>query len=222
VGFRAISFYETDFVDFVWIRVLALQVNTTDKEGKQMANVVTPSFTQATYPRFYAFTSWKDAYVLPDDFSQRLWKSQSTRKRNPDSATSQTLANHSVELTQEQHDILAAKYDCKNMTEEEYNQFLDDISEMGLIDPADKILAGYSGGYLKGLTPLFSFAPRASVTSVDDFAETVSCYGVRSDRLEWARFQSTFQTWDSAIASFQSDEQSKMFRIIFNILDQIQ
>ncbi len=167
-------------------------------------NVVTTS--QATYPRFYAFKSWEDAYVLPDDFSQRLQKSQATRKMNPDILTSQTLADHSVELTQAQRGILADKYDCKNMTQEEYNQFLDDISEMGLIDPADKILAGYSGGYLKGLTPLFSFAPRASVTSVDDFAKTASCDGVLSNRLEWARFQSTFQTWDAATASFQSDE----------------
>lgn len=185
-------------------------------------NGVTSPVTQATRPRFYAFTSWKDSYVLPDDVSQNLWKSQATKKVNPAIAASQPLADHSVKLTQEQHDILAAKYNCKNMTEEEYNQFLEDISEMGLIDPADKILAGYSGGYLKGLTPLFSFAPRASVTSVNDFAETVSCYGARSNRLEWARFQSTFQTWDSETASFQSDAQSEMFRVIFNILDQIQ
>ncbi|MBD5162050.1 MAG: hypothetical protein HDT14_08580 [Oscillibacter sp.] len=79
--------------------------------------------------------------------AERAW-SEATEKRAEDklyagSETRTTLAETEIA-------VLRNKYDVRNMSDEQYDDFLDDLEDMGAISGQEKRLLGYNGNVVAG------------------------------------------------------------------------
>lgn len=66
-----------------------------------------------------------------------------------------------VRLTKAQLEHLSASYDPREMTREDYQAFIDDLIEYGVLDEADKDYISYSGLDTAAWCPLTSPSPHA-------------------------------------------------------------
>lgn len=119
---------------------------------------------------------------------------------------------------------LAGKYDPRNMSQEEYSDFVEELCRSGVFSPEDKDrLSCWESGSLK-LTPLENAGPMISMVEADfwdscqfDFSFS-SCNG---DVLEWAKYRAAFQQLQAETGKFEKTASAKLFEKMAEILMQM-
>ena len=128
------------------------------------------------------------------------------------------------DLTQEQMDHLSATYDPENMSCAEYRSFLDDLCEFGYFAEEDKpfVSCGVDFG---GLTMIpVSYYPRseATLTTASYLPGYASSFPSKDGNvLAWAKYLSTFGTYDPSSGAFEKTEKALLFEKLQNILLQM-
>ena len=117
------------------------------------------------------------------------------------------------------------------MTEKEYDRFLDDLCELGVIEEADKQALGHSA-YQSGATPITEeelHQIKCSVMDASDIStpnEAASISG-RFDEVNgknallWTLYQSSWQVIDQSTGMWTQTDESLLFSKIHSILEKI-
>lgn len=130
-----------------------------------------------------------------------------------------------VELTEEQKKELASKYDPEDMTQEEYDAFIDDLCNYGVLTKTDKyyVDAKTNPGGIE-LVPLEHVKTGAWIVSVPN-GDFGSCFEslsqAKGNVLSWARFQSSYKEIDELTGLFTKTRSAILFGKIENVLMQM-
>lgn len=97
-----------------------------------------------------------------------------------------------VTLTQEQRLRLANRYDPKNMTWEDYQAFIDDLCEIGILGEADKSCVNYGTSEDMVVIPLESAFRVNILEEGDSFYGVIGCSfsDCQGNALNWAEYRS--------------------------------
>ena len=118
---------------------------------------------------------------------------------------------------------LASKYDPTNMSQEEYEKFLDELHEQGMIDEEDLLELEHSD-YVPSvqkvslehgcITTLANGADLPSGGKVIDF----SMGAKRVNVLYWAQYEKSFKYYDSEQADWVPTNKATAFEKIYDVL----
>lgn len=99
---------------------------------------------------------------------------------------------NAVTLTQEQRLRLANRYDPKNMTWEDYQAFIDDLCEIGILGEADKSCVNYGTSEDMVVIPLESAFRVNILEEGDPFYGVIGCSfsDCQGNALNWAEYRS--------------------------------
>lgn len=120
----------------------------------------------------------------------------------------------SVRLTDEQLKHLTAAYDPENMTREEYQAFVDDLCEYGVLNEEDKDYICYSI-----LTPLTSWSGSCRV--VPDVPYSPYDHSFSSSKgnvLDWSKYLSSFEQYNEHTRSLEKSHEAILFGRIHKVL----
>lgn len=119
----------------------------------------------------------------------------------------------SVRLTDTQLKHLSASYNPKEMTREEYQAFIDDLCEYGILDEADKDYISYGI-----LTPIDFSAPTCTITAApyQPYGRDFGSSG--GNVLDWSKYLSTFEYFNSDTNRFESTRSAILFERIQKVL----
>lgn len=129
-----------------------------------------------------------------------------------------------TKLTEEQKKYLSENFDPENMSQLEYQAFVDKLCEFGVLDEADKDYVGYG---VKGcgldLTPLSHVRTGASMVPArgNPMAYTASFSSSRGDAAGWAKYLSGVMGWNEKTNSWQKKPESILFGKISDVLNAI-
>lgn len=122
----------------------------------------------------------------------------------------------SVRLTDAQLEHLTASYDPGNMTREEYQAFVDDLCEYGVLNEEDKDYVSYGI-----MTPLTSWSGTCSVSPrlSDPYAPYDSSFSSSGGNvLDWSKYLSTFEQYNENTGSFKRTVSAILFEKIQKVL----
>ena len=112
----------------------------------------------------------------------------------------------------------AKKYDAGNMTQAEYQAFLDDLVSAGVIQEADKIHLGY----YPDLIVLDPDAPAChEVREYDPFEHYLNMEQAGGNALDWAKFWKNYYDDGIGYTSEHVSRQQSLFDKISSILDRM-
>ena len=174
----------------------------------------------------------KTAYAkVKPQYTEALTNALNSASKAADNPATASLSEEQNGLTSAQIGELATKYDPQNMTQKEYDRFLDDLCELGVIEEADKQVLGHSK-YQSGATPITEeelHQIKCSVMDVSDIStpnEAASISG-RFDEgngknaLLWTLYQSSWQVIDQSTGMWTQNDEARLFSNIHSILEQI-
>ena len=171
----------------------------------------------------------KTAYAkVKPQYTEALTNALSSASKVADNPATASLSEEQNGLTSAQIGELASKYDPQNMTQKEYDRFLDDLCELGVIEEADKQALGHSA-YQSGATPITEeelHQIKCSVMDASDIStpnEAASISG-RFDEVNgknallWTLYQSSWQVIDQSTGMWTQTDESLLFSKIHSIL----
>lgn len=174
----------------------------------------------------------KTAYAkVKPQYTEALTNALSSASKVADNPATASLSEEQNGLTSAQIGELASKYDPQNMTQKEYDRFLDDLCELGVIEEADKQALGHSA-YQSGATPITEeelHQIKCSVMDASDIStpnEAASISG-RFDEVNgknallWTLYQSSWQVIDQSTGMWTQTDESLLFSKIHSILEKI-
>ena len=174
----------------------------------------------------------KTAYAkVKPQYTEALTNALSSASKVADNPATASLSEEQNGLTSAQIGELASKYDPQNMTQKEYDRFLDDLCELGVIEEADKQALGHSA-YQSGATPITEeelHQIKCSVMDASDIStpnEAASISG-RFDEVNgknallWTLYQSSCQVIDQSTGMWTQTDESLLFSKIHSILEKI-
>lgn len=129
-----------------------------------------------------------------------------------------------IQLTEEQKKYLSEHFDPKNMSQLEYQEFLDKLCEFGVLDEADKEYVGYG---VKGcgldMTPLSRVRTGAFISPVREnpMGYTESFSSSRGNAVSWTKYLSGIMGWNERTNSWEKRPEAILFGKIRNVLDAI-
>ncbi len=147
------------------------------------------------------------------------------RNPGPSPADGASLPDPNQVLTQDDWKTLASKYDPTHMSQMEYDRFLDDLCELGLISTDDLGQLGHSGYQFK-LTKLTAadLEPKllnsadlpvwGLVPTFRDGAKTVNV-------LWWARTEKSWKVFDSEQNQWCPSYKAQLFDRVYQVLNGI-
>ena len=118
-----------------------------------------------------------------------------------------------VRLTKAQLEHLSASYDPREMTREEYQAFIDDLCEYGVLDEADKDYISYSG-----LVPIDFSEPTCTGTAApyQPYGRDFGSSG--GNVLDWSRYLSTYEYFNPDANRFEPTRSAILFDRIQQVL----
>lgn len=119
----------------------------------------------------------------------------------------------SVRLTDAQLERLSASYNPKKMTREEYQAFIDDLCEYGILDEADKDYISYSG-----LVPIDFSEPICTGTAAPYQPYSRDFGSSGGNVLDWSKYLSTFEYFNSDTNRFEPTRNAILFERIQKVL----
>ncbi len=174
----------------------------------------------------------KTAYAkVKPQYTEALTNALSSASKVADNPTTASLSEEQNGLTSAQIGELTRKYDPQNMTQKEYDRFLDDLCELGVIEEADKQALGHSA-YQSGATPITEeelHQMKCSVMDVSDISTPNEATSI-SDRFDevngknallWTLYQSSWQVIDQSTGMWTQNDEARLFSNIHSILEQI-
>ena len=118
-----------------------------------------------------------------------------------------------VRLTKAQLEHLSASYDPREMTREEYQAFIDDLCEYGVLDEADKDYISYSG-----LVPI-DFSEPTCTGSAAPYQPYDRDFGSSGGNiLNWSRYLSTYEYFNPDTNRFEPTRSAILFDRIQQVL----
>lgn len=125
-----------------------------------------------------------------------------------------------MELSSGDLAYLTGRYDPKNMTAEEYCDFVDDLCRMGVLEESDK---DFAAPVIIGGTELtrvdFSALGMTSTPVSSGYNSAFSSSG--GNVLAWARHLATYEFFDEKTQSFAKTRSAVLFDMITDVLDQM-
>ncbi len=119
----------------------------------------------------------------------------------------------SVRLTDVQLEHLSASYDPREMTREEYQAFIDDLCEYGVLDEADKDYISYSG-----LVPIDFSEPICTGTAAPYQPYDRDFGSSGGNILNWSRYLSTYEYFNPDTNRFEPTRSAILFDRIQQVL----
>ncbi|MCI9512234.1 MAG: hypothetical protein HFG13_07585 [Oscillibacter sp.] len=119
----------------------------------------------------------------------------------------------SVKLTDAQLEHLSASYNPKEMNQEEYQAFIDDLCEYGILDEADKDYISYSG-----LVPIDFSEPTCTGTAAPYQPYDRDFGSSGGNVLDWSKYLSTFEYFNSDTNRFEPTRNAILFERIQKVL----
>lgn len=120
-----------------------------------------------------------------------------------------------VELTEAQKRELAEKYDPENMTQEEYEAFVDDLCRCGILKDTDRYYIGAAW-----LIPA-EYTYSGSSISHTTLPSYYSLSHANGNVLGWAKYRSTFECMDEATGAYTKTCSAIVFGKVADILTQM-
>lgn len=118
-----------------------------------------------------------------------------------------------VRLTDAQLEHLSDSYDPREMTREEYQAFIDDLCEYGVLDEADKDYISYSG-----LVPIDFSEPTCTGTAAP-YQPYDRYFGSSGGNvLDWSRYLSTYEYFNPDANRFEPTRSAILFDRIQQVL----
>ena len=174
----------------------------------------------------------KTAYAkVKPQYTEALTNALNSASKVADNPATASLSEEQNGLTSAQIGELAKKYDPQNMTQKEYDRFLDDLCELGVIEEADKQALGHSA-YQSGATSITEeelHQIKCSVMDVSDISTPNEAASI-SDRFDeangknallWTLYQSSWQVIDQSTGMWTQTDESLLFSKIHSILEKI-
>ena len=118
-----------------------------------------------------------------------------------------------VRLTKAQLEHLSASYDPREMTREDYQAFIDDLIEYGVLDEADKDYISYSG-----LVPIDFSEPTCTTTAAPYQPYVRDFWSSGGNILDWSRYLSTYEYFNSDTNRFEPTRSAVLFDRIQQVL----
>ena len=119
----------------------------------------------------------------------------------------------SVRLADAQLEHLSASYDPREMTREEYQAFIDDLCEYGVLDEADKDYISYSG-----LVPIDFSEPICTGTAAPYQPYDRDFGSSGGNILNWSRYLSTYEYFNPDTNRFEPTRSAILFDRIQQVL----
>lgn len=119
-------------------------------------------------------------------------------------------------LTDEQKEYLADNYNPSNMSQDEYQAFVNDLCKFGILEEQDKDYVSCSS-----LVPLDLSIPACEITKMVPGKPKFNFDDCNDNVLDWAKFRSTFESFDSCNKTFQKTRSAILFGKIEDVLTQI-
>lgn len=119
----------------------------------------------------------------------------------------------SVQLTDAQLERLSASYNPKEMTREDYQAFIDDLCEYGVLDEADKDYISYSG-----LVPIDFSEPICTITAAPYQPYSRDFGSSGGNVLNWSRYLSTYEYFNPDTNRFEPTRSAVLFDRIQQVL----
>ena len=120
----------------------------------------------------------------------------------------------SVKLTDAQLERLSASYNPKEMTRGEYQAFIDDLCEYGILDEADKDYVSY-----RGLIPVDFSETGCTITRRTPCAPYDSSFcSSGGNVLDWSKYLSTFERFNPDTNRFEQTRSAILFERIQKVL----
>ena len=127
-----------------------------------------------------------------------------------------------VKLTDEQKKYLSETYDRTDMSVEEYHAFANDLYEFGILNDQDLKDMRIRTNELDPLEDGYSdkVVVRSSSYRTDKIYLPFNYYG-GGNVLDWARYQASFQLYDSETQTYSYDRIGRLFNRLYSVLEQM-
>ena len=180
------------------------------------SNTITPEW----------FRSIGSPAILTETYRDKLDAMLAAQKQKDEDAFEELMlriqeGGTDVNLSAADLAYLIDHYDPKNMTSEEYRSFVDDLCRLGVFDEADKeyVSSSVGAGGME-LTRIDLSAQGGTITPVysrynNSFASS------NGNVLDWAKYLSTVEYFDSKTQSFAKTRSAVLFEMMKNVLDQM-
>lgn len=124
-------------------------------------------------------------------------------------------------LTEEQKQYLKERFDLKNMSWEDYQSLIDKLCEYGALAQEDKkyLLCEYSGLDMTRVD--FSVPSCAGSLKSASVRNPITFASWKGDVLGWAKYLSSFQSWDADTQSWRKSGEAILFGKLRDILTAI-
>lgn len=129
-----------------------------------------------------------------------------------------------VKLTEEQKKYLSENFDPENMSQLEYQAFVDKLCEFGVLDEADKDYVGYGvKGCSLDLTPLSHVRTAASIVPArgNPMGYTQFFSSSRGNVADWSKYMAGIMSWSEKTGSWKKGPETILFGKIRDVLDAI-
>lgn len=121
-----------------------------------------------------------------------------------------------VRLTDEQLEHLTSSYDPKNMTRAEYQAFVDNLCEYGILSEGDKDYLSYGE-----LVPAHFLSTVMCTTTPYYAPYTDSFSSSGGNVLEWSKYLSTFESFNPDTKSYEKTRSAILFKRIQDVFDKM-
>lgn len=141
--------------------------------------------------------------------------------------TSQEVEGSNVSLSDDDVAALAKKYDTQNMTQQEYDDFLEELYDLGVISEDELSLLGYSNNedaVASLVTPLdFGVLNRGFLANGDDLPANgwqpgFSLGASQVDVLSMAQWEKSFKYYDVDQSKWLQSNKAKAYEKIYDVL----
>jgi len=149
-----------------------------------------------------------------DDLKKAVQERTAQRRKEDIDASRRFDLNPDVRLSQEQMDYLKENYDPRDMTQEQYNAFVQDLQKFGALSAGESVLVDVTNQ--PQLIPLEYAATGGGVCAADAPGTTLKgCYG---DALAWVKYRASFLNADPDTGKFYRSKQTLLFSKLENVL----
>jgi len=174
----------------------------------------------------------KGPYLIPKKGYQSMIVEAVRGKKMQDTESASSVAENgsksepAVQLSKEQIKKLAQQYNPRQMSEDEYRSFIDELCQLGVLEEKDKpyLFCGAYGNL--NLIPLDAYGSSISVTPAtfqDNCSFDFSFFSCKGNVIDWAGYLSSFRKLNPYTHTF--DEKTKsaiLFEKVTDVLEKIQ
>lgn len=124
-------------------------------------------------------------------------------------------ASTNVKLTDEQKKYLSETYNTQNMSQKDFEAFVEDLHKFGILSDKDKSILGYGDDDLRCFRTVCSVAPHVPGRNYNTLSD---CDG---NVLAWTKYQSSVEHFDPQAKKFYHSSASVLFARLHSVLQQI-